>query len=171
MTESIKRRLPRSKYRQKQRDKEIGKRYGRLVIQNITYDDFRTYAHCMCDCGNHYDTRLDHLRTHHTYSCGCYRKEVLRIAPKPGLQKSLVEGTDLCKLGDHPRSTNRTSGLRNVYWVQKVNKWKVVITFKRKVYYLGQFDDIQIANKVAQQFRDEHFKEIKEKYQQKGTKQ
>lgn len=56
-----------------------GDTYGRLtVIENDlvkTKETNRTYFFCKCSCGNEISVRSDSLRTGHTTSCGCVKKE------------------------------------------------------------------------------------------------
>lgn len=41
-----------------------------------------------------------------------------------------------------------TSGYKGVYWHKPKQKWRVVVRFHGKRFYLGYFDDIEEANKV-----------------------
>lgn len=57
-----------------------GQRFGRLtVIERVPnpVHKNRIEAHwrCICDCGNEVIATGSHLRTGHTTSCGCYRKD------------------------------------------------------------------------------------------------
>ena len=73
--------------------KVIGKRYGRLVVTDITSDArYRKCARCVCDCGNTREVRMDKLNTGRTKSCGCLQKELNAT----DVEKMLVSGkTDL----------------------------------------------------------------------------
>lgn len=55
----------------------IGQKYGRLtVLEFVGVDRTRqSLVKCICDCGNIVITNINKLRTGHTNSCGCYRKE------------------------------------------------------------------------------------------------
>lgn len=48
-----------------------GQRFGKLIV--IGYDKERRLRICKCDCGNTCSTTLNHLKSGHTSSCGCYR--------------------------------------------------------------------------------------------------
>ena len=55
-----------------------GKRFGRLVIDEMLYnynDTHTTYANCTCDCGNHKIISMPNIVAGHTQSCGCYEQE------------------------------------------------------------------------------------------------
>jgi hypothetical protein len=55
----------------------VGGRYGRLtVISRAENEGTRAAWHCVCDCGNKLVVSGKRLRTKHTQSCGCYRREV-----------------------------------------------------------------------------------------------
>ena len=72
------------KYYQQQRGANChkdytGMRFGRLTVENMIYQyGKRTYAHCICDCGNTIDVIASSLtRTDggQTLSCGCLQRE------------------------------------------------------------------------------------------------
>lgn len=56
----------------------VGQRFGRLVV--IGRSERRSTAgalwECQCDCGGHTVTTSLKLRSGHSTSCGCYRREV-----------------------------------------------------------------------------------------------
>ncbi len=54
-----------------------GNKYGRLtVVSRAPNEGTRASWNCLCDCGNSVIVSGKKLRTAHTKSCGCYRKEV-----------------------------------------------------------------------------------------------
>jgi len=53
------------------KNKYIGKRFGHLVIKDIVRNNYHSFALCVCDCGVEKQTRLDHLISGSTKSCGC----------------------------------------------------------------------------------------------------
>lgn len=57
-----------------------GNTYGRLVVINFSHKDGRgkTFWSCKCKCGNTKDVYSDKLKTGHTMSCGCIRRELIR---------------------------------------------------------------------------------------------
>jgi len=54
-----------------------GNKYGRLtVVSRAPNEGTRAAWNCLCDCGNSVIVNGKKLRTSHTKSCGCFRKEV-----------------------------------------------------------------------------------------------
>lgn len=59
-----------------------GKRFGKLVVQEMIYGEKsnsgkqRTYCICKCDCGNIIKRSIDGLNNNTLHSCGCARKEI-----------------------------------------------------------------------------------------------
>lgn len=50
----------------------VGNRYGKLTVIELDHKvDYCRYWKCKCDCGNSVVVSGEHLRSHHTYSCGC----------------------------------------------------------------------------------------------------
>ena len=59
---------------------KIGDKYGRLsIVKEIEQIGYPRKFLCLCDCGNQIETRLTHLRSNHTKSCGCFHKEITTI--------------------------------------------------------------------------------------------
>ena len=61
------------------REDLTGHRYGRLTAcREIKQAEKgrRHYWLCRCDCGNEKVVEESHLKTGHTKSCGCYRREL-----------------------------------------------------------------------------------------------
>lgn len=59
----------------------IGKKFGRLtVVEEYTQrgTSGRIIYKCRCDCGNEADVSGAHLRTGHTRSCGCSRRDHIK---------------------------------------------------------------------------------------------
>ena len=59
----------------------VGDRYGRLVVVEIMGEKRggRIVWKCQCDCGNIICSTAHSIRTGHTRSCGCIKKEMLSI--------------------------------------------------------------------------------------------
>lgn len=63
----------------------VGKRFGRLVVDSRAYKSKPTpgnpfgfwYYKCICDCGNTIITCINSLRSKHTKSWGCLKKEFI----------------------------------------------------------------------------------------------
>lgn len=56
---------------------DIGKRYGRLVVVQVSNHSGKVYACCRCDCGTEKEVRLDSVRSGRIVSCGCRKREHL----------------------------------------------------------------------------------------------
>jgi hypothetical protein len=63
----------------------LGKRFGRLVVveyggtkTNVTNRKYTTWK-CLCDCGNTSIVKTSLLTSGKTKSCGCYRKEKIKV--------------------------------------------------------------------------------------------
>jgi hypothetical protein len=55
---------------------------------------------------------------------------------------------------------NNTSGYKNVTWCKSVGKWQVGMSFKKKFKKIGFFDDIELADLVAQEARNKYHGEF-----------
>lgn len=56
----------------------IGRRYGRLTVLEFSHSDSKrkTWYKCLCDCGNYTTVEAQKLKSGHTSSCGCLKKEM-----------------------------------------------------------------------------------------------
>jgi len=52
--------------------------------------------------------------------------------------------------------TTNTSGIKNVFWNKLRNKWAVALTVKNARKFFGLFDDIELAELVAQEARNKY---------------
>ena len=52
--------------------------------------------------------------------------------------------------------TNNKSGVKGVNWHKGGKKWRVEITVNKKNLYLGLFDDLELAELVAQEARNKY---------------
>ena len=52
---------------------------------------------------------------------------------------------------------NNTSGSKNVYWHNAAKKWTVVLTLNKKKKVIGYFEDLELADLVAQEARNKYF--------------
>ena len=123
-------------------EKLIGRRFGRLVV--IGYDGRRgryPYWRCRCDCGRETVVRQANLKSGHTKSCGCMRRQIYRDNMR------LVDGTSVVMIEKRLKTSiqSNKSGYNGVYLNRKTGKWTAQITFKGKTYYLGSFANIQEA--------------------------
>ena len=55
---------------------------------------------------------------------------------------------------------SNTSGFKNVHWRNDRSKWRVDVVICGKRTYFGSFDDIELADLVAQEVRNKYHKEF-----------
>lgn len=126
-----------------------GQRFGRLTAL-YRLDKMRGSSYlwqCRCDCGKEVQTTANSLLSGNSKSCGCGRVDaVKRTTQKYGTVADhvhLIDGTCVEKLGRRGLQRNNTSGYTGVQ--ARGNKWIAMITFKKKVYYLGIYAELEEA--------------------------
>ena len=96
---------------------------------------------CECKCGKMVEYPATRLLLGNTKSCGCIQVELLQRSNK------YIDNTSIRQsLDDTVISTRSTSGYIGI--IKKRNKWQAQITYKRKKYFLGCYDDINDAIKA-----------------------
>lgn len=75
-----------------------GKHFGRLTVigwdRDRSFISNQNYWWCRCDCGNEILVMQQHLKSGHTTSCGCYRREVTReMSLKPNRYEFMNDGS------------------------------------------------------------------------------
>lgn len=129
----------------------VGKRFGRLVVVERECKDKRhPHLICNCDCGKQISVNAEQLLTGKTKSCGCMR-----------IEKTFVEDTSLNTIRSKVRTDN-TSGVKGVK--KQKNKWIAYITFKKRHYNLGTFENKEEAIKARRDAEEKFFKPILKKY-------
>ena len=122
----------------------VGRRYGKLVA---LYPIGRTEGsgsmlwRCRCDCGNEVDVSVSCLNKGNNKSCGCLRKEYQRLVHD---RLHLIDGTCIEWLDGRKARSDNTSGFRGVFH-KKNGRYSVSIGFKKKIYYLGTYEDYDDA--------------------------
>lgn len=130
----------------------IGKRFHKLEV--IDYAGKRAGMHrwlCRCDCGNETVVGQTLLQTGKTKSCGCLQETQIFENLK------LCDGTSVTILEASKKKLlqSNKSGYTGVY--QKPDgRWCAQITFKRKTYYLGTYDDIEDAVRARKRGEEMH---------------
>ena len=133
-----------------------GQRFGMLTALEPAEDiGSMTAWKCRCDCGKETVVMTGHLRDGHTTSCGC----------KPS--GTFIDGTCIELLRAKTIRRNNTSGVTGVEWLPAIGKWKAVIFFKGRRYYLGcyeDFEDAVAARKQAEEmYHDSFVREFEER--------
>ena len=122
-----------------------GQKFGRLTVVSATKKRDCTGSvvfECLCVCGNIAYITSRSLRSAKTISCGCacnkYRPDVPLMTG--------FEGTaSVNYLKRQEPNKNNTSGQTGVCLSSRDNKYCAYITFKRKTYQLGRFENKQDA--------------------------
>ncbi len=121
-----------------------GRKIGRLTVLSPTEKREKNGSiiwKCQCDCGNSLEVSSSDLLYGNYRSCGCLRKELWKTIPE---QLHMVDGTCVEWLAKRKSRSDNTSGFRGVYRTRN-DKYKVLIGFKGKRYYVGRFDDFDEA--------------------------
>lgn len=131
----------------------VGKRFSKLIVTEYAgkWAGMHRWK-CLCDCGNETVVGQTLLQTGKTKSCGCLQAETIKDILK------LVDGTSVTKLEAMRKRllSSNTSGHTGVYQNKKNRKWVAQITFKRKTYYLGAYENIEDAVKARQRGEEMH---------------
>lgn len=126
-----------------------GQRFGRLtVIRENGADKRGRLWLCKCDCGNYKSVYTRLLRSGNVKSCGCGMIDHAYTALKDSEGETRVSSLYRKKV------SNNTSGRIGVYWYKRKDKWSAEITFQKKRYFLGYFDEFEDAceaRKVAEE--------------------
>lgn len=130
----------------------IGERHGKLTAVKPT--EKRYYGQSVwlwrCDCGEEVERTLYYVRCHENSMCpACVKKAkaerfrcVMADLPRyksgcnMGIVKSALSGM---------LYSNNTTGVRNIHYLPKLNKWRVDITFAKKLLCFGFYDTIEEA--------------------------
>lgn len=158
-----------------------GQRFGKLVALHRLEEKRGSnyYWLCQCDCGKQTRITANALLSGNTKSCGCGRVQaVLKTNEKYGTvadHVSLIDGTCVEKIARTGLQKNNTSGYTGVQ--ARGNKWIAIITFKKKVYYLGTYtrleDAVQVRKKAENllfgEFLDWYYENYPKKERAGGT--
>lgn len=62
----------------KNRNKLLGKKFGKLIVEKFVGSDKRnnSICQCLCDCGNRKNVLTYRLKIGHTISCGCEKTKL-----------------------------------------------------------------------------------------------
>lgn len=64
-----------SRSRKVNHEDNVGKKFGRLLVQSFSSEGKYAKYECTCDCGNHFSTYAQSIIKGLTQSCGCFYKE------------------------------------------------------------------------------------------------
>lgn len=123
---------------------------------------------CKCVCGNVCYVPAYELTQNKVQSCGCLGKENsqknIQKALKKHLEEHIIEGTNIPVISRKKVILNNTSGVTGVIWDKSRNKWKAVIEFKKRIYYLGRYDKKEDAIKIRKEAEEKLFGKFLEWY-------
>lgn len=123
-----------------------GKRFGKLVAlypTGKTGSSGSVIWRCKCDCGNEVDICVSDLNRGNNKSCGCLKSEYQKMVRE---RLHVVDGTCIEWLDGRKDRCDNSSGFRGVHR-KKNGKYIANIGFKKKIYYLGIFDEYAEAVK------------------------
>lgn len=140
-----------------------GQRFGRLTAMYPTEQSNKgryIIWRCQCDCGNQLDVSYNQLMYTHQKSCGCQKKE-----QDQKLKTFLihVDGTSVDAIKSKKIPVDNTTGYRGVYLIK--GKYVAKITFQKKTYYLGTYDNIKDAAEARKEAEEVLFVGTAEHYQ------
>jgi len=126
----------------------IGDKFSRLtVIGNPRYKSGSNhrYIPCRCDCGNEIVTQLSQLRSKHTNSCGCYKREQTSKANSTHAESQTRLYGIWCKMKDRTSTPTNPSfpnwGGRGIILCQE---WKEYVPFRNWALANGYHESLQI---------------------------
>ena len=145
----------------KKRNDLTGQRIGRLTVLEQS-DQYGTRGSrkqrlwkCRCDCGQLTYKATDSLTNPDISMCkdcaGKYGAEKAR--EKAGF----TGGTQLAKIRVESDKSDNLSGVRGVYYDGKRGKYRARIKFKRKIYNLGYFTNLEDAIKARKRAEEDYF--------------
>ena len=83
------------------------------------------------------------------------------------IKKAFVDGTSIKQISpDRKLNSNNKTGIKGVSWSSQRHKYRAQITFKRKVYNLGFYDNIEDAKQARLKAECEYFGNFLEEYKQ-----
>lgn len=133
--------------------KDSGKRQNRAVLWE-----------CLCECGKTTCVPTGSLKSGNTKSCGCgqqehYNKHIHNNA-------TFIDGTEVGLLNPDLMYKHNTSGYRGVSQIKRNGKYRAYIQFKKKEYWLGQFENIEDAIQVRKEAEENIFGEFLKWYEE-----
>ena len=120
-----------------------GQRFGRLLALRSELTGQKTYWYCKCDCGKEIKVSKSAIKNGSQVSCGCHKRDYVTSTFSDRF--GYVNGTCVTHLKTKKLRKSNMSGVKGVTFHSKNNKWMAQITFKRKHYYLGTFENIEDA--------------------------
>ena len=127
-----------------------GRRYGKLTAICPTgrkNPQESVIWKCRCDCGNETEASVSELNKGNRKSCGCLKEEYQQLLHD---RLHLIDGTCVEWLEGRKSRSDNTSGNRGVFR-KKNGRYSVSIGFKKKIYYVGIYDNYEDAVEARQE--------------------
>lgn len=143
-----------AKEKLRERVKNIsGQRFGRLVAVSPTEKRVSGSVvwKCQCDCGNETEASYNSLVSGNVRSCGCLKNE----CQGPSQYMDYIDGTCVQNLEFKGLRKDNKSGCTGVSAYR--GKWRAVISFKKKTYYLGTFEKKEDAIRIRKTAEEKLF--------------
>lgn len=122
-----------------------GKIYKNVkVIEKRHGNASGTFWLCECMlCGKQWEVKQHSLLNGDTTSCGCYKRSICK--ERCTTYFGMEEGTNVSRLMSSSVSKRNTSGINGVSYNKKSGKYRAYIGFKRKLYNLGEYANLEDA--------------------------
>mgnify|MGYP001402967848 CR=1 FL=1 len=166
-------------YHEALKKKYIGTTVNNLKILDVIYKKQKKknlyFFKLECTCGNIFEARKGPVLRGEILSCGHDRAKNLQKG-KDKLREFNIDGTQILSLGKRKINKNSTTGIVGVSQIKsgrKIGKYRAYINFRRKQYFLGEYEDIEdakIAREVAEkeihgEFLEWYAKEYPDKWE------
>jgi len=152
-----------------------GQRFGKLEVIRLT--DMRKNGssvwECKCDCGNMVLVQSGNLHNGTTKSCGCFsREQAAERGRNMDLSKQLglVENTSVSIISSKKVRKDSQTGHRGVGYNKRAHKYYSYIGFKKKLYHLGYFSELEDAIKARKRAEEEIFEPFLKWYKENYPK-
>lgn len=143
-----------------QSNEMVGERFGKLVVLSPIKVNKVTQWLCICDCGEKTIVTKGNLLLNHTRSCGCLRKQPLRIEQA----RICFSGTNIEKIKTITPYKNSKTGCRGVLYRKDIHKYAVSIRLRGKLMHLGFFVKLTEAIEARRTAEEKYYKPIIELY-------
>lgn len=144
-----------------------GQKFGKLTVLEKTdkrQDGGSVVWKCKCDCGNICEISSKRLRNNINISCGCYQKERQKYSMSNLQKRQQINGTNIDLISKKDANINNKTGVRGVCYITSRHKYKAYLSYNKKFYHLGFYDNINDAIKARKKAEDEYFKTILNTY-------
>lgn len=147
----------------------VGQTFGRLKVK---YNNpiHKGYVICECECGAVKSIRATQLtkKEKPTRSCGCIQRECAR---KIGtntvtansfarIERDKTYNTNINIIASNKPNKANKSGVKGVYWNEKIGKWEAYINLHRQKIHLGKFREKEDAIKARRVAEEKYFEPI-----------